>query len=206
MVGNMAERAAAAIGANELIVRAGAYYHDIGKTKRPYFFIENHVDTRNPHDNIDSQMSVNVITAHVSDGIDMAKRANIPQVILDIIGQHHGDTAVMYFYLKDKEESNYPENIRLDDYRYPGTRPSSKEAAIVMLADSCEAAVKSLDSATRESVDDMISKIIKGKLDDGQLDYCDLTLKDLTIIKQQFLIALNGVFHERIEYPDDEKN
>jgi len=205
MVGNMAERAADAIGANGLLVRTAAYYHDVGKTKRPAFFVENHMDSRNPHDNINSKSSVDVITSHLSDGVDMLRRANIPPIVQEIVGQHHGDTAVMYFYSKDKEETNYPENIKIDNYRYKGERPTSKEAGILMLADSCEAAVRSMENATRDMVQDRIDAVVKGKFDDGQLDYCDLTLQEITTIKEAFLIALTGLFHERIEYPDSQK-
>lgn len=201
MVGNMAERAADAVGANALLVRTAAYYHDVGKTKRPYFFVENHSDNRNPHDNIDSKSSVDVIISHLSDGVDMLRRANIPPIVQEIISQHHGDTAVMYFYGKDKEESNYPENIKIENYRYKGERPKTKEAGILMLADSCEAAVRSLEDATREMVKERVDAVVKGKLDDGQLDYCDVTLKEIATIKDAFLVALTGVFHERIEYP-----
>lgn len=203
MVGNMAERAADAVGANALLVRTAAYYHDVGKSKRPYFFVENHADKRNPHDNIDSKASVGVITSHLSDGVDMLRRANIPPIVQEIVSQHHGDTAVMYFYGKDKEESSYPENIKIDNYRYKGERPKLKEAGILMLADSCEAAVRSLENATREAVEERIASVVKGKLDDGQLDYCDLTLKEISIIKEAFLVAVTGIFHERIEYPDN---
>ena len=202
MVGNMAERAADAVGANAMLVRTAAYYHDVGKTKRPYFFVENHADNRNPHDNIDSKSSVDVITSHLSDGVDMLRRANIPPIVQEIVSQHHGDTAVMYFYSKDKEESNYPENIKIDNYRYKGERPKTKEAGILMLADSCEAAVRSLEDATRDMVKERIDAVVKGKLDDGQLDYCDLTLKEISEIKEAFLVALTGLFHERIEYPE----
>ena len=202
MVGNMAERAADAVGANALLVRTAAYYHDVGKSKRPHFFVENHADSRNPHDNINSKASVDVIISHLSDGIDMMRRADIPPIVQEIVSQHHGDTAVMYFYLKDKEESNYPENVKIDNYRYKGKRPRTKEAGILMLADSCEAAVKSLEDATREMVKERIDAVVKGKLDDGQLDYCDLTLKEISDIKEAFLVALTGLFHERIEYPD----
>lgn len=202
MVGNMAERAADAVGANALLVRTAAYYHDVGKTKRPYFFVENHADSRNPHDNIDSKASVDVITSHLSDGMDMLRRANIPPIVQEIASQHHGDTAVMYFYRKDKEESNYPENIKMENYRYKGERPKTKEAGILMLADSCEAAVRSLEDATRDMVKERIDSVVKGKLDDGQLDYCDLTLKEISAIKDAFLVAQTGLFHERIEYPE----
>lgn len=206
MVGNMAERAADAVGANALLVRTAAYYHDVGKIKRPYFFVENHADSRNPHDNIDSKASVDVITSHLSDGMDMLRRANIPPIVQEIASQHHGDTAVVYFYRKDKEESNYPENIKMENYRYKGERPKTKEAGILMLADSCEAAVRSLENATRDMVKERIDSVVKGKLDDGQLDYCDLTLKEISAIKEAFLVAQTGLFHERIEYPDAQEN
>lgn len=202
IVGNMAERGAEAIGANPLIVRVGAYYHDIGKTKRPYFFVENFSGSDNPHDEIEAETSARTIMAHVSDGLEMARRAKLPKVIADIIGQHHGDTAVSYFYLKKRKNSANPDDVNKDDFRYPQMRPHSKEAVIVMLADSCEAAVRSITHPNEENVKTMIDTVIKGKLDDGQLNYSNITMAELNILSTQFVTALKGLFHERIEYPE----
>ena len=204
MVGNMAERAAEAIGANPLIVRAGAYYHDIGKLKRPYFFKENQ-SADNPHDNIQPDLSTRIITSHVNDGLDMVKKQKLPKVIQDIVAEHHGDTPVMYFYMKEKQQSEEPDKVNIDDYRYRGMRPHTRESAIILLADSVEAAVRSMDKPTADSVDEMIKKIVKSKLDDGQLDYCDITLKEIHTVIRAFRGALAGVFHERIEYPEKDE-
>ena len=205
MVGNMAERAAEAIGANSLLVRAGAYYHDIGKLKRPYFFVENQQGRNNPHDNIKPDLSTKIITSHLSDGIDMVKKANLPQVIVDMVSEHHGNSAVMYFYQKTKNQSPNPEEVDIIDFRYKGRPPVSKESTILMLADSVEAAVRSLESPSAQSVRDMIDKIVKSRLDDGQLSDCDLTMREIKKIGDSFMTALVGLYHERVEYPGEKE-
>jgi len=200
LVGNLSEMAAQAVGANSIIARVGAFYHDIGKIKRPYFFKENQRG-ENPHDNITPNLSTLIITSHVKDGVDLAKEHKLPMVIKDIIEQHHGVSLVKYFYITMKNTSENPEEVKEEDFRYPGPIPSSKEAAIVMLADGVEAAVRSINNPTKEKIEEMVSNIIKGRLNDGQLDNCDLTLKDLTKIKEAFLKGLGGIYHQRIEYP-----
>jgi len=204
MVGNMGERAAEAIGANALVVRAGAYYHDIGKLKRPFFFSENQGGD-NPHDNIKPDLSTRIITSHVSDGYELVKQHNLPPVIQNIVLEHHGTTPVAYFYHKAKTTSANPDDVKIDDFRYQGARPRTRESAIIMLADSVEAAVRSMDDPTSRSVEELIRKIFKTKMDDGQLTFCDLTLRELDVIAEQFKLALNGIFHDRVEYPGDEK-
>lgn len=204
VVGNLSERAAEAIGADSLIARVGAYYHDIGKLSRPYFFKENQLGLENPHDKLQPSMSTLIITNHVKDGIALAKKNKIPKEIIDIIAQHHGDTAVMYFYHKAKQNEDNIE-VKIEDFRYPGPKPQTKEAAIVMLADSTEAAVRSIKAPDKKSIEEMIRNIIKGKLEDGQLEECDLTLKDLNTIANAFSSTIMGIFHERIEYPDLEE-
>ena len=201
IVGNLSESAADAIGANSLLVRAGAFYHDIGKTKRPYFFKENQLTPDNPHDKLNPTLSANIITDHVRDGIELAKKHKLPSEIRDFIAQHHGDTLVAYFYHKAKTGEN-GENIEEKDFRYDGPKPQSRETAIVMMADSVEAAVRSLSSPSKESVEELIEKIIQGKLKDGQLDECNITFRELTQIKEVFLKGILSIFHERIEYPD----
>ncbi|WP_250859886.1 HD family phosphohydrolase [Oceanirhabdus seepicola] len=200
LVGNLSEMAAQAVGANSIIARVGAFYHDIGKIKRPYFFKENQRG-ENPHDNITPNLSTLIITSHVKDGVDLAKEYKLPMAIKDIIEQHHGVSLVKYFYITMKNTSENPEEVKEEDFRYPGPIPSSKEAGIVMLADGVEAAVRSINNPTKEKIEEMVSNIIKGRLDDGQLDNCDLTLKDLTKIKEAFLKGLGGIYHQRIEYP-----
>lgn len=200
IVGNLSERAAESIGADPLIARVGAYYHDIGKLSRPYFFKENQLGMDNPHDKLQPTMSTLIITNHVKDGIELGKKNKLPKEIIDIIGQHHGDTVVSYFYHKAKQDKS--KDVKMDDFRYPGPKPQTREAAIVMLADSTEAAVRSLKEPTKKNVEEMIRNIIRSKLEDGQLEECDLTLKDLNIIAQSFSSIIMGIFHERIEYPD----
>lgn len=201
IVGNLAEAAADAVGSDSLLVRVGAYYHDIGKIKRPYFFIENQMACDNPHDKIAPSLSTLILTSHVKDGVEMAKENKLPQGIINIIEQHHGSGLVSYFYHKALENDR-TETVTEEEYRYEGPKPQTREAAIVMLADSVEAAVRSLQNRTPGRVEGLVRKIIKDKLNDGQLDECDLTFKDLDKIATAFVRVLSGIFHSRIEYPD----
>lgn len=199
IVANLAEAAAEAVGADGLLARVGSYFHDVGKLKRPYFFIENQFTMENPHDKYPPSLSALVITAHIKDGVELAREYRLPQVVTDIIQQHHGNTLVNYFYHKAKEAGDAAAE---SDYRYPGPTPRSKEAAIVMLADCVEAAVRSLAQPTPNRIDNMVRKIIKERLNDGQLDECDITLKELDSIGTAFVHILSGIFHKRIEYPE----
>ncbi len=201
IVGNLSESAADALGANPLLARAGAFYHDIGKTKRPYYFKENQLTADNPHDKLNPRLSSVIIRDHVKDGLALAKKYKLPIEIRDFIEQHHGTTLVAYFYFKAKVEAD-SDNISEKDYRYEGPKPQTKETAIVMLADSVEAAVRSLTLPTQEKIEELIEKIIQDKLEDGQLDECNITLKELSKIKESFLKVVLSIFHERIEYPD----
>ncbi len=203
IVGNLAETAAEAIGANGLLARVGAYYHDLGKTKRPTFFIENQLNMDNPHDKISPSLSKNIIISHTKDGVEMLKEHKIPKAIQDIAMEHHGTSLLRFFYHKAAKESETP--ILEKDYRYSGPKPQTKEAAIVSIADSIEAAVRSIKQPTNESIEETVRKIIKSKLDDGQLNECDLTLKEIEIIAISILETLKGIFHSRIEYPEDNK-
>ncbi|WP_027717891.1 HD family phosphohydrolase [Desulfovirgula thermocuniculi] len=204
IVANLAEAAAEAVGGNSLLARVGAYYHDIGKIKRPYFFIENQVGPENPHDKIAPSLSTLILTAHVKDGAELAREYKLPQAVVDIIEQHHGTGLCTYFYHKALENGQ-AEKVEEEEYRYDGPKPQSKEAAIVMLADAVEAAVRSLQNRTPGRVEGMVRKIIRDKLMDGQLDECDLTFKDLDKIAAAFLQVLSGIFHSRVEYPDFNK-
>ncbi len=200
IVANLAEAAANAVGANPLLARVGAYYHDVGKLKRPGYFKENQMGD-NPHDRTDPRVSVAILTAHPRDGVAMAQKAHIPVPVLDIIRQHHGDGVVLFFY--DKAVKLYgSENVDINAFRYEGPRPRTKEAACVMLADTIEAAARTIPEPTTEKVEALIRKLVKAKLDDGQLDESDLTFNDLERICSAFSTVLTGVFHERIEYPD----
>lgn len=203
LVANLAELAAEQVKANPVIARIGAYYHDIGKTTRPYFFKENQISKENPHDRITANLSTLIIISHVKEGLELAKEYNIPKVIQDIIAQHHGTTLVKYFYYTVKNNSENPDEVKEEDFRYPGPIPSTKEAGIIMLADSVEAAVRSINEPTKGKIEEMVNNIIKDKLHSGQLDDCDLTLKDLEIIRKCFLKTLNGIYHQRIEYPTE---
>ncbi|EGS9998340.1 HDIG domain-containing protein [Clostridium perfringens] len=205
LVANLAELAAEQVGGNPLLARIGAYYHDVGKTKRPYFFRENQFGKKNPHDRLKPEVSSKIIISHVKDGSELAKEYNLPKTIHDFIVTHHGETLVKYFYLTVKNNSENPDEVKEEDFKYPGPKPMSKEQGIVMLADSTEAAVRSINEPTEEKIEKMVNNIIDDKLATGQLDNCDLTLRDISKIKKCFLKALNGIHHERIEYPDDNK-
>lgn len=200
MVGNLAETAASRIGANPVTVRVGAYYHDIGKIKRPYFFVENQEGNENPHDKITPSLSTLIITSHMKDGVDLCRDYKLPQVIVDIVQQHHGTMLVSYFY-KQATENEHGECIIEDDFRYEGPRPQSKEAALIMLADACEAAVRSIGKPNANRIEATVRKLIRERLHDGQLDECNLTLKDLNIIGDVYIRVLSSMFHKRIEYP-----
>jgi putative nucleotidyltransferase with HDIG domain len=201
LVGNLAEAAAEAVHADPLLVRVGAYYHDIGKIKRPYFFVENQVARDNPHDKIAPSLSTLIITSHVRDGLEQAREYKLPASVQAIIEQHHGTSLVAYFYQRALE-SDRPELVAEADFRYDGSKPRTKEAALVMLADSVEAAVRSLQKPTPGRLEGLTRKIIKERLHDGQLDECDLTFKDLNTIATTFIQVLGGIFHSRIEYPE----
>lgn len=201
IVGNLSEAAADDIGANGLLARVSAYYHDIGKLKRPYLFKENQLTSENPHDKMIASLSAMIITSHVKDGVEIGRKYNLPQEIIEIIEQHHGTTLVKYFYHKAiNVEKN--EKVNEADYRYHGIKPQTREAAIVMLADSVEAAVRSMPEPTSEKIKHLIDKIIEDKLQDHQLDECNITLRDIHKIASAFRTVLLGIFHERIEYPE----
>ncbi|MFA5383194.1 MAG: HDIG domain-containing metalloprotein [Eubacteriales bacterium] len=201
LVGNLAEAAAEAINGNSLLTRVGAYYHDVGKLKRPYFFIENQMNTDNPHDKIAPTLSTLILTFHVKDGVELAREYKLPEDIINIIEQHHGSGLCTYFYHKALENTQN-EGVAEEEFRYDGPKPQTREAALVMLADSVEAAVRSLQNRTYNRVEGMVHRIVKEKLLDGQLDECDLTFKDLDVIASAFIQVLSGIFHARIEYPD----
>jgi len=203
MVGNLAEVATREIGGNALLARVGAYFHDVGKLKRPYFFKENQMGD-NPHDKLTPNLSTLVITSHTKDGDELAAKYHLPKIIRDIIMQHHGNTLVAYFYHKALKTDKTDE-LKEENFRYEGPLPDTREAAVVMLADSVEAAVRAMPEKTPGKTEGLVRKIIKDKLDDEQLSRCDLTLKDLSIIADSFVQVLNGAYHERPEYPELEK-
>ena len=199
VVANLAEAAAEAVGANSLLARVGAYYHDIGKLVRPMYFKENQMG-ENPHDKTDPRVSTAILTEHTRDGVELARKHHLPEPIIDMIRQHHGDTPVMYFYAKAVKQLG-EENVDLADFRYDGPKPQTSEAAILMLSDTVEAAVRSIQEPTQAKISAMIRKLVRGKMEDGQLDECTLTFRDIDSICTAFETVLQGVFHERIEYP-----
>ena len=203
IVGNLSEAAASSIGANPFLARAGAYYHDIGKLKRPGYFKENQMG-ENPHENVDPYVSAAILTSHTKDGMLMAQKEHLPPEIQQIILQHHGVTPVMFFYHKALQMSD-GQQVDINDFRYAGPRPQTKEAAIVMLADTIEAAVRSMKDPTPKGIDQFIERLIRGKLEDGQLIDCPLSLSDIDKISDAFTSILRGVYHERIEYPTVQK-
>ncbi len=202
LVANLAENAAEAIGANATFVRVASYYHDIGKIKRPNFFVENQKDTRNPHEGLNPYLSSLVITSHTKDGEEIAKKYKIPKEIRDVMKEHQGTTLLAYFYNKAKKETGEVNEV---DFRYEGPKPTTKESAVIMLADSIEAAVRSLDDKNPVAIENMIRKIINGKIDDGQLSQAELTFKDIDIIIATFVKVVQGIHHSRIKYPDVKK-
>jgi len=204
IVGNLAEAAADEVGADSLLVRVGAYYHDIGKIKRPYFFTENQLGHDNPHDKLSPNLSTLIITSHAKDGVELAKKYSLPSNITNIIRQHHGTSLVSFFYQEAANDDKY-ENVQEEDFRYKGPRPQNKEAALVMLADIVEAAVRSKAEvqANPGKIEALVRQLIKSKLDKGQLDESDLTLKDLDRIATAFVNVLTGIFHNRVEYPEN---
>ncbi|MDI6715864.1 MAG: HDIG domain-containing protein [Actinomycetota bacterium] len=200
MAGNLAESAAEAIGANPLLARVGAYYHDIGKVKRPLFFVENQIGGENPHDHTNPNLSCLIITSHVKEGVELAKKHRLPKEIVNIINEHHGTSIVAYFYHKAKENI-VKEVVSEEDFRYSGQRPRTKEAALVMLADSVEAAARTITKPSPSRIEQLIRRIVQNKLDDGQLSESNLTLNDIETIIKSFSQVLSSLYHTRIEYP-----
>ncbi len=199
MVANLAESACEAIGANGLLARVGCYYHDVGKSKRPHFFIENQMNIENPHDRMTPETSRTIIIDHATDGADMLRKHKLPKEIIDIAEQHHGTTLLKYFYYKAKEQGK---DVSEEEYRYPGPKPQTKETAIINIADSVEAAVRSKTSPTQEEIRNLVAAIVKDRLNDGQFNECDLSLKELEKVKKSLCETLNGIYHPRIEYPE----
>lgn len=199
-VGQLAEEACRAVGGNALLTRIGALYHDIGKSAAPEHFVENQTG-RNPHDKLKPQQSAKIIVSHVTYGIKLGKEMGLPQRIIDFIPQHHGTRTLHYFLKKAQAEAHEPEEIDENDFRYPGPKPQFKEAAIMMIADSCEAAARSLSEPTPENIRFIVTKIIDAILADDQLDECDLTLRELTQIREAIIKSLVAIYHSRVDYP-----
>ncbi|RCW82567.1 hypothetical protein DER71_11923 [Halanaerobium sp. DL-01] len=204
IVGNLAETAAENIGADALLARTGAYYHDIGKLKRPYFFSDNQFGGENPHDKTSPNLSSLIIKSHVKDGVELAEEYGLPSKIINIIKQHHGTNLISYFYQQALQDDKH-NNVKKSDFRYDGPKPQSREAAIIMLADIVEAAVRSknFNKNNHNRIEGFVRGLIKDKLIENQLDECDLTLKDLDIIVSSFVKVLSGIYHQRVEYPEN---
>ena len=198
-VANLAEAAAQEIGANSMLVRVGALYHDIGKMASPTFFIENQLSGINAHDELDPKESASIIINHVIDGIEIARKYNLPDRIIDFIRTHHGTSMVYYFYKKELETQG---QANKEDFKYPGPIPFSKETAILMMADSVEAASKSLKEPTSTKIDVFVEKIIDAQMEQGQFLNADVTFKDIELIKKVLKKKLNNMFHLRVEYPE----
>ena len=206
IVGNLAEAASDAIGANSLLARVGAYYHDIGKTEKSEYFSENETGSKSYHEALTPSMSALIITSHVKDGIELAKRYKLNRTLIDFIAQHHGTGLIYYFYQRALEKINDEEALEEEGFRYPGPKPQTKETAIVLLADSVEAASRTLEDPTPARIKSLVQKIINNKFIDSQLDECELTLKDMYKIAESFVRILTGIFHTRVEYPENGKS
>lgn len=213
VMASLAEAAAEAVGANATMCRVCAYFHDIGKLKKPEYFIENQ-GGNNPHDNLTPTMSAIIIIAHVKDGIDLAIKHKLNKKIIDVIQEHHGDSLVYYFYRKAKEKAeaealeknqNDTKDIEIDEksFRYPGPTPSSRESAILSIADAIESASRTMEKPTHQKIKTLVDDIVKNRINDGQLDRCQLSLADLATVKKSFCKTLRNMLHNRIEYPKE---
>lgn len=199
MAANLAETAAEAIGANPLLARAGAYFHDVGKIRRPAFFVENQAGSENPHDSTTPAISARIITAHVRDGVELARQYRLPQEVVDIIRQHHGTSVVTYFFDKAAKRGG---PLLEADFRYDGERPTSREAALVMIADAAEAAVRTVSNPSEASIAATLDRIVRAKADDNQFDRADVTFADLRTIVSVYSKMLASIYHPRVEYPE----
>lgn len=204
-VANLSEAAASAIGANSLLCRVGALYHDIGKMVKPEYFVENQSKGSNEHDKLKPQMSAMVIKAHVSEGVKMAQEQDLPKVIIDFIETHHGTSVIRYFFEKAKEDDKLKEMLSEEQFRYEGPLPFTKETGILLLADGIEAASRAMKNPTYSKLENLVNRMVDDRVNEGQLSHCPLTFRHLQIIKESFLNILVGVYHSRVEYPEDKK-
>jgi putative nucleotidyltransferase with HDIG domain len=199
MAGQLAEAAAQEVGANALLARVGAYYHDVGKIMRPQFFVENQLGMRNPHDDAPPVQSAFIITAHVREGVALAEQARLPRPVIDMIGQHHGTSLVWYFYRK----AVYADaNVDQAKFRYDGRRPQSVEAALVMLADASEAVVRTLADSGPAQIEESVDRIVRSRIEDGQLAESGMTDEQIEVTCRVYAKMLAGLHHPRVEYPD----
>jgi hypothetical protein len=203
VVGNLSDSACSAVGANGLLARIGAYYHDIGKLQKPEYFIENQEIKKNAHDELSPTMSKLIIMNHIKEGLELAKKYALTPVLWDFIQQHHGKSLVYYFYRRALEDKEGNQEVSEEGFRYPGPKPNTQETAIVLLADSVEAATRSLKDPTPDKIEETVHKVINNKFIDGQLDECELTLKDIEKISSVFSKILIGIYHSRVNYPQE---
>ncbi|MFH0763094.1 MAG: HDIG domain-containing metalloprotein [Candidatus Omnitrophota bacterium] len=206
IVGNLSDAAASSIGANALLARIGAYYHDIGKLQKPEYFSENQTPQQSKHDTLTPSMSKLVIMNHVKEGVELAKKYKLNPFIVDFIQQHHGNSLVFYFYRRALEELEDTQEVKEEGFRYPGPKPNTKEAAIILLADSVEAATRALKDPVPPKIAEVVHRVINNKFIDGQLDECELTLKDMEEISKIFIRILSGIYHSRVTYPENQKS
>ena len=203
---NLVEASAQAVDANPLLAKVAAYYHDIGKIKKPLYFIENQANCGNKHEKLAPSMSSLILISHIKDGVELAKKNKLGREIIDIIQQHHGTSLITYFYEKAKDQGEKKggktHRVKEEDFRYPGPKPQSKEAALVLLADVVEAASRTLVDPTAARIQGMVQNIINKVFSDGQLTECELTLKDFHEIAKSFNKTLSGIFHHRLDYPE----
>jgi len=207
LVAHLAESAAKSIGADSLLVKVAALYHDLGKMKRPEYFYENQKDIENIHDRLNPSLSRQIISNHIKDGLDIAVKNKIPRKVLDIISQHHGNSIIAYFYEKQKDReliTNGSSSGLKEHFRYPARKPQSKEAAILMLADSAEAAVRSIDKMTPKKIEQMINDIYEDRLKDGQLNETDVTIKEINTVKDTLIDGLISIYHSRLSYTESD--
>jgi cyclic-di-AMP phosphodiesterase PgpH len=203
IVGNLADTACSVVGANGLLARIGAYYHDIGKLQKPDYFIENQDIKKNIHDELTPTMSKLIIMNHIKEGLELAKKYSLSPVLWDFIQRHHGNSLVYYFYRRALEGKEENQEVSEEGFRYPGPKPNTNETAIVLLADSVEAATRGLKTPTPDKIEETVHKVINNKFIDGQLDECDLTLKDIDKISSVFCKILVGIYHSRVNYPQE---
>jgi hypothetical protein len=205
IVGNLSDAACRAISANGLLARVGAYYHDIGKIEKAEYFSENQSFAQSKHDALSPDMSKLIIMNHVREGVELAKKYRLNPALVEFVQQHHGNSLVYYFYRRAIESLEDDENIKEEGFRYPGPKPGTKETAIVLLADSVEAATRALKEATPVKIEEVVHKVINNKFIDGQLDECDLKLRDIEKIAAVFIRILGGIYHSRVPYGDEPK-
>jgi putative nucleotidyltransferase with HDIG domain len=206
VIGMMVESAANAIGANPVVCRVGAYFHDIGKTTKPLYFVENQAPDDNRHNKLNPSMSALIIRSHVKDGVELARQHKVPQVIVDMIPQHHGTSVIEYFYEKARKEveelGGDPDEVDRSLYQYPGPKPQTREAGLLMLADGIEAAARTLSDPSQDRIQGLVQKMLNKVFASGELNECDLTLRDLHEIARCFTRVLTGIYHQRIAYAE----